>query len=70
VLAIGLQELQALDLREYLTPLGYHLAALPVNVRIGKMMLYGVCAAAQPSPHAGTRNPVNRPAATHHSSRC
>lgn len=37
----GLQELQALDLREYLTPLGYHLAALPVNVRVGKMMLYG-----------------------------
>eukprot|EP01052_Picozoa_sp_SAG31_P015913 SAG31_NODE_1036_length_10221_cov_170.602326_11_plen_185_part_00 len=37
----GLQELQALDLREYLTPLGYHLASLPVNVRIGKMMLYG-----------------------------
>ena len=32
---------QALDLREYLTPLGYHLAALPVNVRVGKMMLYG-----------------------------
>ena len=30
----GLQELQALDLREYLTPLGYHLASLPVNVRI------------------------------------
>ena len=37
----GLQDLQALDLREYLTPLGYHLASLPVNVRIGKILLYG-----------------------------
>jgi hypothetical protein len=37
----GLQELQALDLRQYLTPLGYHLASLPVNVRVGKMMLFG-----------------------------
>ncbi len=24
-----------------LTPLGYHLAALPVNVRVGKMLLFG-----------------------------
>ena len=24
-----------------LTPLGHHLATLPVNVRIGKMLLYG-----------------------------
>ena len=37
----GLQELQALDLREYLTPLGYHLASLPVHVRIGKILLFG-----------------------------
>ena len=37
----GLQDLQALDLREYLTPLGYHLASLPVNVRSGKILLYG-----------------------------
>ena len=40
----GLQDLQALDLREYLTPLGYHLASLPVNVRIGKILLYGALA--------------------------
>ena len=27
--------------QEELTPLGYHLAALPVDVRLGKMLLYG-----------------------------
>lgn len=31
----------ALDAHEGLTPLGYHLAALPVNPRIGKMILFG-----------------------------
>uniref|UniRef100_A0A182J9H8 RNA helicase n=1 Tax=Anopheles atroparvus TaxID=41427 RepID=A0A182J9H8_ANOAO len=31
----------ALDLEEQLTPLGHHLAALPVDVRIGKLMLFG-----------------------------
>ena len=31
----------ALDSNEELTPLGYHLAALPVSPRIGKMILFG-----------------------------
>lgn len=31
----------ALDQGENLTPLGQHLAALPVDVRIGKLLLYG-----------------------------
>ncbi|XP_054256889.1 putative ATP-dependent RNA helicase DHX57 [Macrosteles quadrilineatus] len=31
----------ALDRAENLTPLGQHLAALPVDVRIGKLLLYG-----------------------------
>ncbi|XP_049284337.1 putative ATP-dependent RNA helicase DHX57 [Anopheles funestus] len=31
----------ALDLEERLTPLGHHLSALPVDVRIGKLMLFG-----------------------------
>ena len=31
----------ALDGNEELTPLGYHLAALPVSPRIGKMILFG-----------------------------
>lgn len=31
----------ALDNQEDLTPLGCHLAALPVDVRIGKLLLYG-----------------------------
>ncbi|XP_052902052.1 putative ATP-dependent RNA helicase DHX57 [Anopheles moucheti] len=31
----------ALDLDEQLTPLGHHLSALPVDVRIGKLMLFG-----------------------------
>lgn len=31
----------ALDKKFNLTPLGHHLAALPVDVRIGKLMLYG-----------------------------
>ncbi|KAK4804565.1 hypothetical protein SAY86_004382 [Trapa natans] len=40
--AIGLlYEVTALEGNEELTPLGYHLAKLPVDVLIGKMMLYG-----------------------------
>lgn len=31
----------ALDGNEELTPLGYHLAALPVSPRVGKMILFG-----------------------------
>eukprot|EP01027_Heterolobosea_sp_BB2_P016280 GEZU01023180.1.p1 GENE.GEZU01023180.1~~GEZU01023180.1.p1 ORF type:complete len:1034 (-),score=423.68 GEZU01023180.1:40-3090(-) len=39
-----LQEIGAIrkNAENDLTPLGYHLAALPVDVRLGKMMLYGV----------------------------
>lgn len=36
-----LQDLGALTADERLTPLGYHLASLPVDVRIGKLMLFG-----------------------------
>ncbi|GCC31188.1 hypothetical protein chiPu_0009645 [Chiloscyllium punctatum] len=36
-----LQDLGALTPDEKLTPLGYHLAFLPVDVRIGKLMLFG-----------------------------
>ncbi|KAF3452627.1 hypothetical protein FNV43_RR03060 [Rhamnella rubrinervis] len=36
-----LYEVGALEGDELLTPLGYHLAKLPVDVLIGKMMLYG-----------------------------
>ena len=36
-----LREVGALTADESLTPLGYHLAALPVDVRVGKMMLFG-----------------------------
>ncbi|KAG8228278.1 hypothetical protein J437_LFUL006246 [Ladona fulva] len=36
-----LQDLGALDEENRLTPLGRHLAALPVDVRIGKLMLFG-----------------------------
>lgn len=32
----------AIDLDCEITPLGYHLAALPINPRIGKLILYGV----------------------------
>lgn len=38
---IRLQNVGALDKQHNLTPLGHHLAALPVDVRIGKLMLYG-----------------------------
>lgn len=38
---IRLQDLGALTADEQLTPLGYHLASLPVDVRIGKLMLFG-----------------------------
>ncbi|XP_017781544.1 PREDICTED: putative ATP-dependent RNA helicase DHX57 [Nicrophorus vespilloides] len=36
-----LQNIGALDKEINLTPLGHHLAALPVDVRIGKLMLFG-----------------------------
>ena len=37
-----LREVGACNPREStLTPLGQHLAALPVNVRVGKMLVYG-----------------------------
>ncbi|XP_046383493.1 putative ATP-dependent RNA helicase DHX57 [Ischnura elegans] len=36
-----LQDIGALDEVNELTPLGQHLAALPVDVRIGKLMLFG-----------------------------
>ncbi|XP_035667918.1 putative ATP-dependent RNA helicase DHX57 [Branchiostoma floridae] len=36
-----LQDLGALNRDQELTPLGYHLAQLPVDVRIGKLMLFG-----------------------------
>lgn len=36
-----MENVGALDRQENLTPLGHHLAALPVDVRIGKLMLYG-----------------------------
>ena len=29
--------------QQELTPLGHHLATLPVDVRIGKMLLFGRC---------------------------
>ncbi|XP_022087605.1 putative ATP-dependent RNA helicase DHX57 [Acanthaster planci] len=38
---LRLQNLGALDKDEGLTSLGYHLASLPVDVRIGKLMLFG-----------------------------
>ncbi|KFP59037.1 Putative ATP-dependent RNA helicase DHX57, partial [Cathartes aura] len=38
---LRLQDLGALTPDEKLTPLGYHLASLPVDVRIGKLMLLG-----------------------------
>ncbi|XP_071999076.1 ATP-dependent DNA/RNA helicase DHX36 isoform X2 [Engystomops pustulosus] len=42
ILAIThLQEMNALDKREELTPLGFHLARLPVEPHIGKMILFG-----------------------------
>lgn len=36
-----LQDVGAFDSKDNLTPLGHHLAALPVDVRIGKLMLFG-----------------------------
>ncbi|XP_042303020.1 LOW QUALITY PROTEIN: putative ATP-dependent RNA helicase DHX57 [Sceloporus undulatus] len=38
---VRLQDVGALTSDEKLTPLGYHLASLPVDVRIGKLMLFG-----------------------------
>ncbi len=36
-----LREVEAVDPNDLvLTPLGHHLAALPVNVRVGKMLVY------------------------------
>ncbi|XP_072754135.1 putative ATP-dependent RNA helicase DHX57 [Anoplolepis gracilipes] len=38
---IRLQDVGAFNSEHVLTPLGHHLAKLPVNVRIGKLILYG-----------------------------
>ena len=38
---VRLKGVGALDAQCDLTPLGYHLASLPVDVRIGKLMLFG-----------------------------
>ena len=38
-----LKQIGALNDKENLTSLGQHLAALPVDVRVGKMLLYGPC---------------------------
>lgn len=37
----NLQDLNALDAVERLTPLGHHLARMPVDARVGKMLLFG-----------------------------
>lgn len=34
------QVLQAMDAKQELTALGHHLASLPVDARVGKMLLY------------------------------
>lgn len=36
-----LQDVGAFDAKQQLTALGEHLSALPVDVRIGKLMLFG-----------------------------
>jgi ATP-dependent RNA helicase DHX29 len=36
-----LTQVQALDKEGHLTPLGFHLAHLPVDVRLGKLLIYG-----------------------------
>ena len=36
-----LRDVGAVDQEESLTPLGYHLANLPVDVRIGKLIIFG-----------------------------
>ena len=44
-----------------LTPLGHHLAGLPVNVKIGKMLIYGAilgCLDPIVRKHPGGQNPV------------
>ena len=38
---LGLQRCAALDENEQLTPLGRHLAALPVDIGVGRLILYG-----------------------------
>ncbi|RIA92801.1 P-loop containing nucleoside triphosphate hydrolase protein [Glomus cerebriforme] len=38
---ITLQEVQALTIEEELTPLGIHLSHIPVDVHLGKMLLFG-----------------------------
>uniref|UniRef100_A0A0C9QYM5 Putative ATP-dependent RNA helicase DHX57 n=1 Tax=Fopius arisanus TaxID=64838 RepID=A0A0C9QYM5_9HYME len=39
---VRLQDVGAVNSKLQLTPLGHHLATLPVDVRIGKLILYGV----------------------------
>jgi HrpA-like RNA helicase len=64
--------------REYLTPLGQHLAKLPVDARIGKMLIFGVlfrctdailtiaaCLSASKSPFDSSLNEVDQVRAAH-----
>ena len=39
---------------EQLTPLGKHLARLPVDVRLGKMLIYGIVLVHRPSSYCGS----------------
>ena len=45
-----LVSVNALDESERLTPLGFHLASLPVDVHVGKMLLYGAIFKVVPRP--------------------
>ena len=38
-----LQEMNALDINETLTPLGFILAKIPLEPRLGKMSILGCC---------------------------
>lgn len=38
-----LQEMNALDINETLTPLGFILAKIPLEPRLGKMIILGCC---------------------------
>lgn len=68
-----LRDLGALTEEEKLTPLGYHLACLPVDVRIGKLMLFGAIfrcldAALTIAASLAFKSPFVREAETRHGS--
>lgn len=53
-----LKQLGALSAAEDLTPLGHHLALLPLDIRLGKVLIYGAMLRCVHTHTHTTHNPI------------